>query len=323
MENKEKEIERLCKEALANISHVRRGQMGSSYFHFNDEYAKKALDLARKAVKLSQNKSVEALRVSGYIYYLIGYDRDALHFYKKAYAIEPENPIILFNLALYYHNAEKDSDLDKAFEFITKAIDKKPKNQYFWSNLSNILLSKLKKDPNYLPTFLEYHFELLELFPHSSEAIKNMGTIYYEQKDFAEAIKYYEKYTIKHPRKFNELMLLGNAYREVGDIDNAIKTYETYLENNTKSKEAKKILFELLTSQGYRIASADNVRSFIRNKSIKDRKARELCIKADLLIKQGDAVGAIEILHEALKKNPRNIDAQVYLGISSVILGDV
>ena len=331
MEDKEKEIENLCRKAEFYIGRIKRGDI---IYTFINKYSTKkekealgAIDLAnpliKKAISLSNNKSAEALRLQGYINYLSKIDRYVLNNYEKAFEIDPENWKLLYNMALYYFSVnEKYRDYDKASEFIMRAADKNPKSEVFWTHLSDILLKKLEISPEIIDNTIEYHLKFLELYPKNKIALRKMGEIYYMQNNFVEAIKYYKTFTERNPKNFYELELLGNAYKEVGDIENAIITYEKYVKKNPKLKEIKKILFELYSSQGYNLTNEDDVVNFIKNKEVKKKKARELRNLGLIRNRQGNAKGAIEVLEEALELDPKSTSARIYLGFSNVILGN-
>jgi len=332
MEDKEKEMEaeKLCKEAESYISHLKRGYYPSLYMsqyaNQQTKWVKENVDKAEKMVTralILNHKSAEAFRLRGFINYIKSYDKYILNSYERAYEINPEDWKLLHNLALFYYNVFKNRDLDKATEFIIKAVEKQSTYKNLWITLSEILLKKAEEEPDFLQTALKYHLKFLELFPLNILAQRKTGEIYYKLNNFVEVINHYKIFTERNPKDFHELKLLGNAYREVGDIDNAIITYEKYMKNDPNSEEIKKFLFELYSLQGYNLTNEDEVIDFIKNKEVKERKAKRFCNTGFTRNRQGNAEGAIEVLKEALELDPKSTDARVYLGISNVILGNL
>jgi len=332
MEDKEKEIEKLCKKAESLVIRYKRGDIPmKSYSPYQTtsygykspdeqqrEWVRKNVDeaekLIKKALTLSEKKSAEALRLQGYVNYLQKNDYSVMSNYEKAYKIEPDNWKLLYNIALYYYYCKK-TDLEKACEYIIKAVEINSSNKDLWHFLSDLFFRKLAKMPGFLPTVLKYHLKFLESFPNDDKALRKMGEIYYKQNNFVEVIKHYKTFTERNSKDFYELKLLGDAYREIGDIDNAIIAYEKCVKNDPNLNEIKKFLFEQYSLQGYNLTNEEEVVDFIKNREVKERKARTLC-------KNKEFPKAIELLQKYLESNPRSTTYLSGLGSLYRIMND-
>jgi tetratricopeptide (TPR) repeat protein len=85
---------------------------------------------------------------------------------------------------------------------------------------------------------VEAYQKVLELNPKAAGALVNLGTIYYRQRKFGEAEKYYRdaiEADAEYPlAQFN----LGNLYDEQGKVKEALEHYRRALEQNTNYADA-------------------------------------------------------------------------------------
>ena len=354
MEDKEKEIEKLCKKAESLVIRYKRNEIPmksfspfqtTNYGYKSREEQQRewvranvdeAEDLIDKALKLSEKKSAEALRIRGFINYLQCYDRYVMSNYEKAYEIDPENWKLLYNIALYYINVnEKYRDYDKANENLIKAIDIVLKNDInahegIWINFSELLVEKVRKGADITPKENEYQLKYLELYPKSTKALWKTANFKFVQQKFSEAIPYFETYNEKNPKELDGLRLLGDCFKELGDIENAIDITIRGLNiakglstrNKWRGDIFKKNLLDLYNSKGIKLNSKEELFKYLENKKKREDKVRSLLRTGRSRNKQGDAEGAMEVLEEALELDPKCSDARIHLGVSNVILGN-
>ncbi len=85
----------------------------------------------------------------------------------------------------------------------------------------------LEEDPKSLDQAVEAYQTVLELSPEYAPAHINLGTLYYNQEDFARAEHHYRKAIECDQRYALAWFDLGNVLDETGRVAEAIKTYQT------------------------------------------------------------------------------------------------
>jgi tetratricopeptide (TPR) repeat protein len=85
---------------------------------------------------------------------------------------------------------------------------------------------------------VEAYKKVLELNPEAAGALVNLGTIYYRQRKFAEAEKYYKNAIAADPTYPLAEFNLGNLYDEQGRLDEALGHYRRALVLNPSYADA-------------------------------------------------------------------------------------
>jgi tetratricopeptide (TPR) repeat protein len=85
---------------------------------------------------------------------------------------------------------------------------------------------------------VEAYRKVLECNPSAAGALVNLGTIYYRQKKFAEAEKYYGEAIVADPEYALAQFNLGNLFDEQGRVTEALQHYRLALALNAKYADA-------------------------------------------------------------------------------------
>jgi tetratricopeptide (TPR) repeat protein len=85
---------------------------------------------------------------------------------------------------------------------------------------------------------IEAYLKVLELNPDAAGALVNLGTIYYRQRKFAEAEKYYRQAIEADPSYPLAQFNLGNLYDEQGRVVEALEHYRSALHLNPQYADA-------------------------------------------------------------------------------------
>lgn len=85
---------------------------------------------------------------------------------------------------------------------------------------------------------IEAYLKVLELNPDAAGALVNLGTIYYRQRKFAEAEKYYRRAIEADPSYPLAQFNLGNLYDEQGRVVEALEHYRRALHLNPQYADA-------------------------------------------------------------------------------------
>lgn len=88
----------------------------------------------------------------------------------------------------------------------------------------------LEEDPNNHPAAIAAYLRVLELDPQHAAANINLGTLYYNNQDFALAEKHYRAAITIDPRYALAYFDLGNVLDETGRVAEAVQAYKTALQ---------------------------------------------------------------------------------------------
>jgi tetratricopeptide (TPR) repeat protein len=88
---------------------------------------------------------------------------------------------------------------------------------------------RLEEIPGRLPEAKQVYQALLEIYPGHAAAAINLGTIHYNEKDFAGAEQFYRRATKSDPDYALAFFDLGNVLDEQQRLDEAIEAYERAL----------------------------------------------------------------------------------------------
>jgi tetratricopeptide (TPR) repeat protein len=183
----------------------------------------------------------------------------------------------------------------------------------------------LKQDPEYTPAlrltaksqelmdkFTEAektYLKILEIEPNNLDALKELGTIYYQNLgNVDKTIEIYNRILSLNPKDIMALVILGSAYAIKGDVDNSLKYYSTavyYRPNLVSSylnlaklfmesknfEGAKKVYYKALATDPGNEEIIKGYQSFLRLQSIRKYGSK----KVEDLQKNGEDVSSIKM----------------------------
>ena len=88
----------------------------------------------------------------------------------------------------------------------------------------------LEENPNTQPEAIATYMKVLDLEPNHPAAHINLGTLYYNRQDYAQAERHYRSAIEIDPRYALAHFDLGNVLDETGRVQEAIQTYKTALQ---------------------------------------------------------------------------------------------
>jgi len=88
----------------------------------------------------------------------------------------------------------------------------------------------LEEDPNTQGEAIAAYHRVLDLEPTHAAAHINLGTLYYNRQDFAQAEKHYRRAIESDSRYALAYFDLGNVLDETGRVHEAVQTYKTALQ---------------------------------------------------------------------------------------------
>jgi tetratricopeptide (TPR) repeat protein len=88
----------------------------------------------------------------------------------------------------------------------------------------------LEEDPLRQQDAIQIYLQVIEREPDHSAAHINLGTLFYNRQDYAQAEKHYRRAIQADPRYALAYFDLGNVLDETGRVEEAIQTYKTALQ---------------------------------------------------------------------------------------------
>ena len=84
----------------------------------------------------------------------------------------------------------------------------------------------------------ESYKKLITFWPHHAESLQNLGILYAQDKDFAQAVDYFKKATEANPTNANYFSNLGTALNDLGRPELSIEFFEKAISLNPNSPDA-------------------------------------------------------------------------------------
>jgi tetratricopeptide (TPR) repeat protein len=173
--------------------------------------------------KYNLEQSVRLIK-EGNFYYENNDINLAIERYEKSLLFNPDNPKTYHNLGEAYL---KKNDLDKALENINKSISLEPdENLRVLSYLNQGLI--FKRQRNWADALKAYN-KVVALRPDYAKAYNNIGTIFIEVTDYDRAITNFDKAIELDANFAFAYNNRGKAYLLKGDIDSALRDIEQSL----------------------------------------------------------------------------------------------
>ncbi len=158
-----------------------------------------------------------------------------------------------------------------------------------------------------------YLNKALEIKPGYTSAEYNLGLLYYNNKQFFNAIPLLSRFIEKHHNHEIALTILGDCYLKIEDFSSAIKSYQTIISCNASSTKAN---LGLLTAfiNNRDLTAITELLEPLRNKKAKNTSV--LFSLANHLLANHYAYLAIDIYSELLTHTPDNINIMTHLAMA-------
>jgi protein O-GlcNAc transferase len=170
-----------------------------------------AIFIYKKIIKLNSD-FIGAYNNLGNLFFEIGQPQQAEKFYLQAIKIAPQHFGAYLNLGnLQMHQQQ----IDDAIETYTKALELNPKNTDVLYNLGFAFQSKKQEKQAYF----------------------YLGSSFYYNKDYAEAISYYQKYLKFSDQNQSVYVALADCYRNINQYQAASEILEQAIEMKPHSEE--------------------------------------------------------------------------------------
>ena len=143
-----------------------------------------------------------------------------------------------------------------------RALEKRPNDWVLHENFAKLLQSTGE------PVEAERHWrKVLELLPHSEQALYSLGNVLDAQGKSAEALSYFYQALRRRPNSYEARNGLGLALSSQGKTDDAIKNYREALRHKPDFSEARVNLGQALAQLGHDDEAIAEYRAALRNNS--------------------------------------------------------
>jgi tetratricopeptide (TPR) repeat protein len=186
--------------------------------------------LAQESLSNKEEKKLYEYLHNGFNFFVQNKTKEALHEYKKALKIDPNNHNAYYNSGLLY---AKTKQFDEAISTVNKALLNCKEDLGSFYRLKANCFSDMGRYTEALPLF----FKDLEGGSKDSLNVNyNVGYTYFMLKDYKNALFYLNKFIERKPlndRQYKEAYFyVGNCYMELKDCRNAIQYYDLALADN-------------------------------------------------------------------------------------------
>ncbi len=144
--------------------------------------------------------------------------KSAIGNFKKAIKINPNLPIIFYNLGLSFHY---DKNFESALSSYKKAIKLNPDHADTYCNMG----MSFNEKGDFKRAIKSYR-KTLEINPDHIGAHYNLGAIYSKTGELNLAIKNYKKATALNPKNTSSYNSLGEVYYSIGNLNESIINYK-------------------------------------------------------------------------------------------------
>lgn len=126
----------------------------------------------------------------------------------------------------------QNGQLTKARDIYEEILAQEPENHEVWDLLGLLYLQAKEYQKS-----LECLKKAIDIFP-SHYYVQNIGKLYFEMKDYENAIAIYEILTKTHPEEYENWFRLAMSYKNNSDWEKSKETYYKAIEINPKSHES-------------------------------------------------------------------------------------
>lgn len=279
-------------------------------FQHNGDAAN-ARTIALRAKEIAPNDSRISL-LAGNILNETNEPREAIKIYKEGISQSPDDPYLIYNLALSQY---KQGDIVESIENFKKAI-RVTGGVGQVSELSHGYLGTIyyhREDLN----GAEHHFrEAVALKPNDSKYLYNLGLVLLKKGQNEEAIRYFQRAIETGSGDPKIYSYIAESFASMRMHDNAIASLERGLRVQPNDVDLMFQLAKMYYDRGQFNQSEDLYRKIIRSTN-GDKNTEDALVNLGILLDEMERYSeAIEVLNKAVNLNSRNEEALFNLGVA-------
>lgn len=212
--------------------------------------------------------------------------------------------------ALYQQacSAEYQNDLPTAVEKLKQAISLSQKDSLLYTKLAGIYTELGAYD-----RALDAYSKVIELKPDDAFVYISVGSIYETQGKYNEALAAYNKATEIFPEYKYNYLNIANVKYQMQDYKSASETYDKFLNIYPQHREARENIAAAYLMQNLP-DKAVNEYSVLYNKN--SSVFKDYANYGIALVKTGDYTKGVEMLEQAIERDPENTSCHVNLAFA-------
>jgi len=203
-----------------------RMYLGSAYAEIGD--LERAHDEMFRALELAPDDAARAEADNTIIYYWQEYNKQGMQYidaakydeaikeFEKAVVVDDRQPDALTGLGVAYQSL---GEYDMAIEYFQRAFEAAPENETIQENLLTVYDNKARSlgSASQYEEAIGYYREIERIQPDYPELTFNIGYMYYQMRDYATALDYYEQYLVENPEDEDVLRMTYYAHWVLGE----------------------------------------------------------------------------------------------------------
>jgi len=302
-----------------SLAYVNRG---SVYFNATKGDMNKALADYTQAIAIDPNYML-AYAYRGLTYrQLKNYDY-AIADFTSAIRIRPNDTSLYYERAEIYYNVKKD--FDRAVADITRIIQLKPRDTYAYyvrGDMYHDMIDEYRSKRDYDKAIADFT-SIIAIDPKDPHAYYARGRVYYDKDDFNRAIADWAETVRLDPNYIEAYFGRGLIFHNnLKDYDRAIAEYTKAIGIN-KERETSYSRHYFLLFNEFKDDQVSLSRGTIHASVGFDTSLQSLYRRRGYsYINKGDYDKAIADLNQAIRLDPKNVDAYINRGIAYLNLGN-
>lgn len=184
----------------------------------------------------------------------------------------------------------------------------------------HIKKARILEENNKLPAAIEHMKHAVQLKPSASRILRNLGLLYKKNGDEETMKKCLQKAAAANPLDVMTRYLLAQFYWDKDDLISAAQYFLEVISMTRKfSSQAIDLGEQLLERKSNRLAK--NIFSKTISRMEKDFQTKEKII--DLCVEHKELEYSMQILRQAIKEYPSNVDMVYKAGVVCEMMGDI
>ncbi len=200
---------------------------------------------------------------------------------------------------------QREKDFEKAKYYYWRSAENLTSDWQIYNNIALIECQQGRWD-----SALDFFKKILVIEPRAATIYNNMGTLYLQKDDPAEAERYFLKAVKQNAYLLEPRLNLAFVYYNQGKAGEAIKLVEENQKVNPRDQNTLNALAQFYLSAGNRQKALDAVKILLAA----DTQANVLVHLGSLFAQQRDSRTALALYSKAIEKNPRYAEGYLELG---------
>jgi tetratricopeptide (TPR) repeat protein len=169
------------------------------------------------------------------------YFKEAIRYLLKAYDLDKENLMVIYDLAYCY---DKSGKTDESILYYNRYLNVEPYSEHIWYSLGNLYTKTGDTD-----NAIEAYEMAIAINPQYVDSIYELAVLLEDNYQFKKAIRYYNEYLSNEPDSADIYLYIGNCYFQLNATELALENYRKSLSLEAHNPEVYYAISALLHKQ--------------------------------------------------------------------------